>query len=90
MLKFLDKREIDIVRKLSSNRGDDAGLDLRKRGVMKIMAWVAEKSLKKHLGFFLSYLDATENVKKYLMKQDGKELYNELIKGFKPVLTIEK
>jgi hypothetical protein len=88
LLKVLDAAEIDVVRKATADRGDATAIALRKTAIGKIMKWVLDNDLKKHQGFFLSYLNGTKSVKTYMMDYDGKELYQELIKEFKPLIKI--
>ena len=65
-----------------NDRGDEVATSLRKKLAAKLMKFVAERNLKKHQGFFFDYINGPKSSMRYMMEYDGKELYNELIKGY--------
>lgn len=81
-----DSIEVGLIRECSSDRGDEIAVNLRKKIAAKVMKFVVERKLKKHQGFFFDYIGGPKSSKRYMMDFDGKELYNELIKGYTVVV----
>lgn len=77
-----DKQARELRISIHADRGDAESESLRKNIAGRMMKWAVEKGLKKHTGFFFEYLNSECSSKRYMMEYDGKELYNELIKGY--------
>jgi len=78
--------EISSIRECASDRGDETATNLRKKLAAKVMRFVVERKLKKHQGFFFDFIGGPKSSKRYMMDFDGKELYNDLIKGYNVIV----
>jgi len=80
--EFIEYRKHKDLTLEQNDRGDEIAIGLRKKLAAKLMKFVVDKNLKKHQGFFFDFINAPKSSMRYMMEYDGKELYNELIKGY--------